>query len=135
MFEAVLLELGRHRGAVLHERQRRADQRQRRHAIRMASGECARDRATDLCSDEMEAVDLQRVHEGDVVIDDALDRPRKIAWHRRGLAEAAHVRPHDLEPARKLGHPAIPRGAAFGITVEHQDRVRLRPGSVKSSTV
>ena len=72
-------------------------------------------------------LDGERIHEANVVVDQCIERPRKIARHRRGFSEAAHVRPDDTVKAGEMRHPSIPDGAAFSVAVEHEYRFRLAP--------
>src|SRR6202023_1820139 len=72
-------------------------------------------------------LDAERVHQPHEIADYNVQRPRKIARHRRRLAKPAHVRSDNAKAACKIGHPPIPRRPALGIAVEQQDRLRLAP--------
>ncbi len=75
----------------------------------------------------MKALDAERVHETDVIVDENVEAPLVIFGHGRRLAETAAVGPHDAIASRKVGHPRIPRKRALGVAVEHQDRIGLNP--------
>jgi hypothetical protein len=107
---------------------RRADHGEGRHELRTARREGTGDDAADLGAHQMEPLSSERIHETRVVVDDDVERPWKVARHRRRRAVAAHVRPHDAEPVRQQGHPRVPRLAALGVAVQEDDRFRPAPG-------
>jgi hypothetical protein len=76
----------------------------------------------------MEALDPQRIHEAAEVVDDDVEGPGKVARHRRGCAEATHVRTHNAILPREPRHPGIPRGAALGVAMQQEDRRGRTPG-------
>src|SRR6202040_4236897 len=97
------------------------------HALRPTRREGAGDGPADLGANEVKALDPERVHQPDEIANYDVERPRKVSRHRGRLAKTSHVRADDAEAACQVGHPAVPRRAAFGIAVEQQDRLRLTP--------
>jgi hypothetical protein len=80
----------------------RADDRQGEHALGPARREGAGDGPADLGADEVKVLDAERVHQPDEIADDDVERPGKVARHRRRAAKTAHVRADDAEVARGL---------------------------------
>src|SRR5262245_9084357 len=110
------------------KRRRRTYDGESTHAGGPSRGKGAGDGPADLRPDEMKPVDLERVHETDVVVDDDVESPGKVARHGRRRAETAHIGTHDAIRPRKRGHPAVPGEAALGIAVQQQYRLGLAPG-------
>src|SRR5216683_859722 len=101
---------------------------QRAHACRPPRCKGARDRATDLGANHMEALHTQGIHEAAEVVNDEVQGPGEISRHGRGGPEAAHVWAHDTIPGRQVWHPAIPCRTTLGVAVEHEDRGGRTPG-------
>jgi len=114
-------------GDALAEWRRRADDRQGLDPLRSARGEGAGDRAANLGADEVKPVDGEMVHQQAEILDQPVERPREIAWHRGRLAETAHIRAHYAKMLRQLGNPAPPGKPALRIAVQQQYGFRLGP--------
>src|ERR1700741_2020466 len=88
----------------------------------------AGDGGADLPPHPPETLDAEAVHQGGEVVDDAVDRPRIVARHRRGSAKAPHVGAYYTKMACECRHPGEPHRAALAVSVQEQYGFGLAPG-------
>src|SRR5262249_43245390 len=127
--DAVFLELleagGNFRSYASAEGRRRSNDGESMYTFRAARGEGAGDSPAYFRGDEMKTLDVERIHETNIVVNDDVESPWEVTGHGSRGAESAHIGADDAILPRKRRHPGIPGGAALGIAVQHQNRFRL----------